>query len=214
MRQEGNKVVLETKACSCTWRGTPGLVAKTIPCPTCKGTGRGPKGGVNGCRKCHGFRTTYSDTENVTCSGCNGTAIVPENSCDTMPDEMYLALPFKVYRHNRLLTYGESLLGWGCVYSCEDYGRSFKATDESVITDVRSHGHVQLCKVVNKELELCDHVGIFIAANGYSVRPVYRKDGLDAIATIASERSYNDGMATGMKIAAAGGNGTLGAIFK
>ena len=213
MRLDGKKIILETKECSCTWRGTPGLTAKQIPCPTCKGTGRGVKGGVNGCKECHGFRTAYSETENVTCSACHGTAILPENSCDTLPDEIYLSLPFKVYRHNRQLTYGEELLGWGCVYSCTDYGCAHSATDESVIADVRTHGHVQLCKVA-KDQELCDHVGIFIAANGYSVRPVYRADGLDAIATIASERSYSDGMTTGMRIAAAGGNGTLGAIFK
>jgi hypothetical protein len=131
-----------------------------------------------------------------------------------MPDEMYLALPFKVYRHNRNLTYGEELLGWNCVYSCTDYGRSFSASDDSVIADVRSHRSTQLCKVASKSLELCDHVGIFVAANGYSVRPVFRPDGLDALATIASERPYNEGMAVGMKIAAAGGNGTLGAIFR
>ena len=125
MRLDGNRVTLETKECSCTWRGTPGLVAKQVPCPVCKGTGRGIRGGRDGCRKCHGFKWTYSDTENVTCSACNGTAIVPENSCDTMPDEMYLGLPFKVYRHNRELTYGENLLGWGCVYSCTDYGRAY-----------------------------------------------------------------------------------------
>jgi hypothetical protein len=119
MRLDGKKVILEMKDCSCTWRGTPGLVAKQVTCPV-----------------------------------CNGTARVPENSCDTMPDEMYLALPFKVYRHNRELTYGESLLGWGCVYSCEDYGAAFKSSDEKVLADVRGHGFVQLCKVANKELEL------------------------------------------------------------
>jgi hypothetical protein len=214
MKLEGKKVILETKDCSCTWRGTPGLVAKRVACPTCKGTGRGVKGGRDGCKKCHGFRTAYSDTENVTCSACNGTARVPENSCDTMPDEMYLGLPFKVYRHARQLTYGESLLGWGCVYSCEDYGTAYHASDEKILADVRAHLGVQLCKVANKELELCDHIGIFIAANGYSVRAVYRADGLDAIATIASERSYSDGMVTGLRIAANGGNGTLGGIFK
>ena len=166
-----------------------------------------------GCRKCHGFKTTYSDTENVTCSACNGTAIVPENDCDTMPDKMYLGLPFKVYRHNRELTYGESLLGWGCVYSCTDYGCAYGSTDESVIADVRSHNHVQLCKVA-KNLVLCDHVGIFIARDGYSVRAVYRPDGLDAITTIAHERPYSEGIAVGQAIYNAGGNGTLGAIYR
>ena len=216
MRREGNKVILETTACSCTYRETPGLMPKSIPCPTCKGTGNGIRGGRGGCRKCHGLRWTYSDTETVTCSRCNGTAVIPETSCDTMPAEMYLALPFKVYRHNRELTYGENLLGWGCVYSCTDYGRAYGATDEAVLAEVRGKDHtwVQLCKVANKDLELCDHVGVFIAHNGYSVRPVYRADGLDAIAAIASENSYADGMTQGLKIALEGGNGTLGGIYK
>ena len=214
MRLDGNKVILETRECSCTWRGTPGLVAARVTCPVCKGTGNGKRGGRGQCKECHGFKTTYSRTENVVCPQCDGTAIIPETSCDTMPDAMYLALPFKVYRHKRELTYAESLLAWDCVYSCTDYGRSFKTTDEAVVNSVREHVRVQLCKVANKELELCDHVGIFIAQNGYSVRAVYRADGLDALKTISSERSYADGMATGMKIAAEGGNGTLGAIYK
>ena len=214
MRIEGNKVVLEDRDCSCTWRGTPGLEAKRVTCPVCKGTGNGKRGGRGQCKGCYGRKSVYSKTENVTCSLCKGSARIPETSCDTMPDAMYLALPFKVYRHKRELTYAESLLAWNCVYSCSDYGRSYGASDESVLADVRSHGHVQLCKVANKSLELCDHVGIFVAANGYSVRAVFQADGLDALKTIASERSYSDGMATGMKIAANGGNGTLGAIYK
>lgn len=214
MRIEGNKVVLEDRDCSCTWRGTPGLEAKRVTCPVCNGTGNGKRGGRGGCRQCNGMKSVYSRTENVTCSLCKGSARIPETSCDTMPDAMYLALPFKVYRHKRELTYAESLLAWNCVYSCSDYGRSYGASDESVLADVRSHGHVQLCKVANKSLELCDHVGIFIAANGYSVRAVFQADGLDALKTIASERSYSDGMATGNRIWADGGNGTLGAIYK
>jgi hypothetical protein len=214
MRLEGNKVILESTACTCTYSGKPGTVAKRISCPKCGGTGNGLKGGRNGCKKCYGFGTTYSDTETVTCTACNGTALVPENNCNTMPDEMYLSLPFKVYRHERSLTYGESLLGWGCVYSCTDYGDAFSASDESVIADVRTHLYVQLCKVANKENQLCDHVGIFIARNGYSVRGVFRSDGLDAIAEIASQNSYADGMQQGTAIARDGGNGTLGGIYK
>jgi hypothetical protein len=37
---------------------------------------------------------------------------------------------------------------------------------------------------------------------------------LDAIATIASENSYEAGVAQGMRIYREGGNGTLGGIFK
>ena len=213
MRLEGNKVILEDQ--ECWWCGSTGLAAGQESCLKCGGTGKGPKGGARGCRRCSGFGRVRSEVLKVTCGCCKGTGRKPETDCDYMPKDMYLALPFKVYRHERLLTYGENLLGWGCVYSCTDYGRSYGATDESVLADVRSDSHcgVQLCKVA-KNLELCNHIGIFVAANGYSVRAVYRTDGLDALATIASERSYSDGMVTGMKIAAAGGNGTLGGIFK
>ena len=93
---------------------------------------------------------------------------------DAMPDEMFKALSFKVYRSGRVQTTVESLLGVG-VYSCTDYGRHKHQTDEELIAKVREHSYVQACKVVDKNLKVCDHVGIFTNDNGYSVIPVYGK---------------------------------------
>ena len=214
MRIDGKNVILETKPCSCTWRGTPGLVAKTVPCPTCNGTGNGPKGGRNGCRKCHGFRTTYSETENVTCSGCNGTAIVPETTCDGMPAGAFEALQFKVYRQNRGESYNEHLLAHGCVYSMSGSGRSMQTPDADLIAEVKAHGaRCQVCKVSEKQV-MCDHVGIFVNLDGYSVRAVYNPDGSDAQAVLNRERGLMEGMAVGTRLSGLGLNGTMGAIYR
>ncbi len=211
MQLNGNAITLELRPCtSCNGSGR---AAKQVTCPACKGTGNGPKGGHNGCKKCSGLRYVYSRTETVTCGSCDGAGHVPENDCDTMPDAWWQALTFKVYRHERAISFNEYLLGLGCVFSCTDYGRAYESTDEKVIADVRAHTWIQLCKVA-KDLTMCDHVGIFIAHNGYSVRAVYTPDAHDAIATIANERGKDEGFRVGGILAGEGLNGTMGAVYK
>jgi hypothetical protein len=211
LSEDKKTVILEKKPC--VWCDGTGLSAKQVPCYTCKGTGRGPRGGKGGCRKCSGFGHVYSPTEKETCTGCMGEKMVPENDCDSMPDEWWHNMTFKVYRQDRDQTYNEFLLAHNCVFSCSDYGKAAGASDESIIESVRKETYVQLCKVA-RDLKFCDHVGIFVNRGGYSVRAVFGSDASETLKTIASERGIDEGMAVGNAIAAAGGNGTMGAIYK
>jgi hypothetical protein len=90
-----------------------------------------------------------------------------------------------------------------------------ESTDEAIIAKVRTEErYTQLIKVANRENQLCDHIGIFVNRDGYSVRAIFSPDGQDAIETIAHERGKDEGLRVGVSIARNGGNGTLGAIYK
>ena len=213
MRRDGNRVILETRAC--VWCDGTGQAAKQVVCSACKGTGNGIHGGRSGCRKCSGMGHVYSRTITETCTLCNGSGQVPENNCDSMPNEWWPDFQFRVYRQDRKQTYNEYLLAHGCVYSCTDYGTAAESTDEAIIAKVKSEERfTQLIKVADSENRLCDHIGIFVNRDGYSVRAIFSPDGQDAIETIAHERGKDEGLRVGVSIARNGGNGTLGAIYK
>ena len=213
MKRDGKKVTLEMV--SCTWCHGTGTAAALVLCPNCEGTGRGPRGGENGCRKCNGMRKVYSHTLTETCTSCNGAGQVPETNCDTMPAEWWSAFDFRVYRQDRAQTYNEYLLAHGCVYSCTDYGAAAGMSDDAIIAKVKDEERfTQLTKVANKDNILCNHIGIFINRDGYSVRAVYDLDGSDALYILGRERGKEDGLRVGNAIAQAGGNGTMGAIYK
>jgi RecJ-like exonuclease len=188
------------------------------PCSECHGTGRGKRGGRNGCQKCNGMGKIIVQTSRLEiCPNCNGTGKQPENNCDDIPAGWWQSFTFKVYRQERNQTYNEYLLGVGCVYSCTDYGTATGMTDEAIIAKVKSEedGHfLQLCKVANKENRLADHIGIFVNRQGFSVRAVYESDATDTKRIIARERGKDEGFRFGTAIARNGGNGTLGAIYK
>jgi hypothetical protein len=131
-----------------------------------------------------------------------------------MPNAWWAEFDFRVYRQDRGISYNESLLGRGCVYSCVDYGRAYDAPDDTaVLASVRAHTFIQLTKVAHAG-RLCDHIGIFVNRGGYSVRACYLPDGQDAAAMIALERGKAEGFAVGERLAQAGSNGTLGAIYR
>lgn len=213
MQLVNGKLVMGKKNCKCS----NGQQAGRITCPTCKGTGRGARGGARKCQGgCYGDGQKWSWEHPVTCTNCNGNYInfEDEDRCDYMPDEIWQGLEFKVYRHNRPLTGNESLLGIGCVFSCTDYGDAWKANDDAaLIADVKSHTSHQATKVTKEDGTICSHVGIFVSPGGYSVRAVF-EDVKQVEAQIARERPYREYMAVGTAIADAGGNGTLGALYR
>jgi hypothetical protein len=172
MKIENGKVVFERKDC---WQCNKGQKARIIPCPECKGTGRGKRGGARGCKKCNGFRTSCSWDDPVPCDACQGNYQnhEPEDATDYLPAGAFASLTFKVYRVTREMTWGESHIGLGCVYSCTDYGRSNAATDDAIIADVKNHSGVQACKVIDAQGNLCDHIGIFVRQGGYTVKAVF-----------------------------------------
>ena len=212
---ENGKLIIGLRKCRTCWGS--GTIAPQITCRICKGTGRGARGGRGGCHGCSGMRVQYDQLNQVTCPKCGGVNSEQAEQGDLydyLPDDLWAALPMKVYRAERALSYNESFLGLGTVYSCEDYGRSAQMTDGALIAEVRRPHTVQGCKVAQTDGTLCDHVGIFTARNGYSVRAVF-SDGPSAIeATIARERGKDEGRAVGSMLAGVGLNGTLGAVYR
>lgn len=54
-------LVLGKQDCpNCSHQTTPGTVPGYRTCSGCGGTGQGPRGGKNGCPKCHGYRHTFA----------------------------------------------------------------------------------------------------------------------------------------------------------
>jgi hypothetical protein len=174
MKLENGKLVLERRAClNCNEGTIPGQRW----CPTCKGTGKGKRGGAGGCRTCRGMKTT-ADFDNPTpCPVCKGNYqnAQPETTSDYLPDDIWRGLTFKVYRTNQPLTWNESHLGLGFVFSCEDYGRAWNDTDENIITSVKEHGGHQASKIAKDDGSICDHVAIVVKRGGYAVKAVFTK---------------------------------------
>lgn len=209
MQVINGKIVLGRRDCYCG----DGKQFGKVTCATCKGTGKGKRGAKNGCQSCHGSKVTYTKERTATCERCKGEHIgfEPETLYHHMPAEIWDALELRVYRSDRGISGNESFLGLGCVFSCQDYGRAYNATDEAIIADVRSEKIHQACKVTKKDGTLCSHVGIFVNKGGYSVRPVF--DSVEeVVSAIVSERPEDEYRMVGNAIATNGGNGTFGAL--
>lgn len=208
MHIQDGKVIPTTRACWCEDGTVPGRKA----CETCHGTGRGKRGGKGGCRQCHGFKTQADFANRVPCDRCDGTQRVEETLYDYMPDELWKALDFKIYRQDRAISWNESHLGAGCVFSCCDYGRNWKANDPAaLIAEVKEKGSHQAITIAKRDGTLCHHVGIFVNRDGYSVRAVFADDPAAPLRDIAREPNEEDGRAIGMAVYRRGGNGTMAA---
>lgn len=193
MYVENGKLVLGRKDC---WHCEQGTVSTKEACKKCQGSGRGPRGGRRTCKPCYGQGHVYNSEVRSVCPYCHGQYqnASQEDYTDALPNAIWDSLPFRVYRHNRSLTVNESLLGLGCVFSCQDYGRTFKDDDnEKLIAEVCAHKHHQACKVVQDDGTLADHIGIFVSTGGYSVRPVF-ESAAAVVQDISRERSCDKGI--------------------
>ena len=215
--QENGKLVFGPRECTNCWGN--GVENRQAPCPTCKGTGRGPRGGKNACRKCVMQGCGYIYIHDVPCTNCVAKGVPTASASqsdryDYVSLEIWRSLTFKVYRSNRPQTGNEAILGHGCISSVTDYGRHKKLSDTELIEVVKNDkGVVQAATICDENNVLVDHVGIFCHNQGYSLRAVYASPETTT-QTISQERTIKDYMATGMKIADAGGNGTMMAIYK
>jgi len=205
------KMVYETEHCfMCDGKG---LSVRLEPCPN---YGKATHG--KACVHCgaknmhsHGHLNTG---KMETCPYCKGKGRKPETHCSTMPDELWQSLELRVYRRvDRENSWNEAFLGLGCVFSCQDYGAAWASTDEKIIEDVQGHQHHQACKVAKDDGTICDHVGIFVNRNGYSVRAVYGAVS-EVEREIDSEPSVNSARVIGAAVCENGGNGTLAAAGK
>lgn len=185
-------VTLEPSAARTCYFCHEGTQPLRVPCPT---GGRGPRGGRDGCRTCHGSGTHFDQSQRVPCPRCDGTGIVheQERSTDRVPDAWLTGE--HVTRECRVLTrempQAVSLLGHGCVGgACVDYGRTYDRVREAVRDDGRSDAarvralhelerslaadpeylrmlhHVQACNVV-RDGRLCDRLVLAVWPQGY-----------------------------------------------
>lgn len=208
MQIQNGKVILSTEPCYCG----DGTQNGHRTCSKCNGTSKGPRGKIGGCRACYRGKVV-DPTVRVPCDRCNGTTIVPEDRFSTrIPVEVWQTLTFKVYRQDRGISWNESHLGAGCVYSCSDYGNAWdKLTDAQIIDEVKkSTGH-QVCKLTREDCTICDHIAIIVNRGGYSVRAAWEPNATNATDKATSEPSESRGMAIGIAVANAGGHGTLAA---
>ena len=155
----------------CSGEGKKGFYG---PCDGCSGTGKVPSKTGNrqfNCKLCLRGNRLYPKRL-VTCDTCSGTGKQHESLYDTAPNEIWKGFTFKVYR-DATITYAESLIGHGCVFSCGDYGQAAKASDEAVIAEVKEHKHHQACKFTRADGVLANHIGIFVNQHGYKVQAVF-----------------------------------------
>lgn len=196
MRVENNVVILEKKDCNCAKdsRLKPGTEIdqfEKVMCPKCKGTG---KRGNGRCRNCNrkdgyfsrscprtpGYVPNYKVFTVKVCSHCNGNwqNFDDEDLCDDLPVEVLEKLPIRVVRRpNRPITFNESHIGMGTVYSVVDYGRSREWADEQFIEEIRENitggfPSRQATKYTKREtMELCKEIVVVTSDQGFSAWP-------------------------------------------
>lgn len=217
MKADEGRIIYETKPCWCSHNERPGQVqenrhrrfyghaingrTKDGKCPDCGAT-----------RK-HDHQGFMPTGEWNVCGRCNGTLVVPEDRYDYMPRELVCAIPHKLFRLKRGITFNESLLGIGCLWSCQDYGWAAKEPDEKVLgkvqAEIQKHS-VQACAVVDDLDRLPPAIGVFINSGGYSVRALTP----DRLAAMAREYDYETGLQVGMEVFNQGGHGTLAGVYR
>jgi RecJ-like exonuclease len=208
MKIVDGKIVLEIKACSaCDGKGER---EEYMTCPNWNKAMRGKACSFCGSTTKHNHSGKHTG-KMIPCQRCNGTGKEMEDLYNYAPEAIWQGLTFKVYRQDRQNTWNESFMGFGCVYSSEDYGQAAGMTDDEVIANVKASRSHQAVKFAKEDNTLADHIGIFVTRNGYSVRAVF--SGVKAVADkIAHEPSPAVARLVGGMIAAEGGNGTAFAM--
>lgn len=171
-------VTLEPRSQKCTRCWGTGTTVVPQPCPT---NGRGPKGGKDGCRTCHGTKRHYDPTVRETCDTCGG--VDPMHHED---ETLYDHVSFDVFADlvewrvtdataTRFTELGLCLAGRGVIVTVGDYGAHKRLTDAELIAEVRDReSSTQGVFVVRKDdMRLCDALTIVRRANGYSVVPTW-----------------------------------------
>lgn len=123
-----------------------------------------------------------------TCFTCSGTGVQPVwSGGDILPEwvgrtdnmsrasSAAFAADVKiVVDRGHQLTWGESFLGLGSLWTTTDYGRGWESTDEAVIAGVRERlltDRTQWCKVIDRDSRvIADTLVIGLSLNGYAVR--------------------------------------------
>ena len=205
MHTESNKLIYDTTECStCTGTG------KYTPFESCPRQNK-PQRGVP-CPYCGGTRIDghhQIPKPQVECPKCEGSLVEPETRYDAMPIGILDYIPLKVIHSNRAITFNESWIGTGCLWSTMDYGAHKALSDEKLIAKVREGIHfTQACKVVDKQDMLPAFIAILTNDSGYSVRSGWMID------QVLVERGASEGMAYGIKVYSEGGNGTIAGLFK
>lgn len=193
-----------------------------IDCPTCKGTGKGARGGRGGCRNCHGNGQAYDHDLRVVCPHCGGAPASKsrETWTDTAPIDAVMSMSLVVMRQDRGGSFNEGFLGLGCLWSCTDYGERWKREDDTPLLEeiagkLRTD-RTQACKIIAGErdrdtetMPLAAGLVIVLHRDGYSLRTATT----DNLARAQAEPDHDAGLAIGMAVYHAGGNGTLAAAL-
>lgn len=168
-------LIMGKKDCFCG----NGTVHRRVDCDVCKGTGKGIRGGRDGCKNCHGGGRVLTDKDPLVCKTCQGDYKDhrSEDVYDYAPVDILLSIPVRVVHKQRTQSWAEQYIGLG-LYSCTDYGRYKDMSDEELIAHVRSGNSFRRTQALNiadkdKDNKLCDYVAIVTADNGYSVIGVW-----------------------------------------
>ena len=176
---EGKTLILGTSKCSfCDGQGS---IAVKVPCSTCGGTGRGPRGGARGCKTCFGSGRVRGEAQE-TCLNCDGGGTRPSEFSDFLPPEIWKTLRFRVYRSEKDFDHDAHLFNsfmavnagaeQGRFANYADYSNS---SDQSLIDAVIEGSIPQAARVTDEWGLLCDHVAIIREGIGYRVGGAIRR---------------------------------------
>lgn len=173
-------VTLEANSQPCRRCYGRGTTVVTQPCPT---DGRGPRGGKDGCRTCHGTMRHYDLAVTEVCVKCHG--LDPRNHEDeTLYDHLEISafadlVAWRVVdaTDTRFTELGLCVGARGTIVTVGDYGDHLSLTDDELVAHVRSSqspSSTQGVVVVREDdMRLCDAVVIVRRRNGYAVMPVW-----------------------------------------
>lgn len=162
---------------------------KTVPCRDCGGTGKGPRGGKGGCKKCHGSGRDYVPVEwdiAANCSRCDGTGRVEMDSTSFMPEWFWQDFEFRVVTEkNKRLSWTTANIGLGCISACVDYGSAAKMVadgrEDELIAEVKNgsarHSN-QFCKIIRSKDDwtIASWIGVHVGADGYALLPHFEEN--------------------------------------